>query len=109
MNLRRALPRRASSDRRRSAAAARTRQRLWAMVAVFGLMALLPLVKLVGVQFADASEIAAKGLEQRQRTETIPALRGSILDRNGVELAVSVPATTVAVNRVVLARAAITE
>lgn len=89
--------------------ALRTRNRLWAMVGVFGVLALLPLVKLVGVQFTGASEIAAKGLQQRQRTETVPALRGSILDRNGVELAVSVPATTVAVNRVLLTKAGITE
>lgn len=79
------------------------------MVGALGLLALLPLVKLVSVQFADASAIAAQGLEQRQRTETLPALRGSILDRNGVELAVSVPATTVAVNRVALTRAGITD
>ncbi len=88
---------------------ARTRQRLWAMVGVFGVLALLPLVKLVGVQFTDASTIAAKGLEQRQRTESIPALRGSILDRNGVELAVSVPSRTVAVSRPALAKVGINE
>ncbi len=85
----------------------RTRRRLWAMVAVFGVLALLPLVKLVGVQFADASALAAVGLEQRQSTETVPALRGSILDRNGTELAISVPRTTVAVNKVLLADAGI--
>lgn len=79
------------------------------MVATFGILALLPLAKLVSVQFTDASSIAAKGLEQRQRSETIPALRGSILDRNGVELAVSVPSVTVAINRVVLAKAGISE
>lgn len=79
------------------------------MVAAFGVLALLPLVKLVGVQFADASTLAAQGLEQRQRTETIPAQRGSILDRNGTELAISVPRTTVAVNKVLLAQAGISE
>ena len=87
----------------------RTRRRLWGMVAAFGVLALLPLVKLVGVQFADASTLAAEGLQQRQRTESIPAPRGSILDRNGSELAISVPRTTVAVNKVVLARAGISD
>jgi cell division protein FtsI (penicillin-binding protein 3) len=87
----------------------RTRRRLWAMVGAFGVLALLPLVKLVGVQFADASTLAAEGLEQRQRTEEIPAQRGSILDRNGTELAISVPRTTVAVSRVKLAEAGISD
>ncbi|UDY35972.1 peptidoglycan D,D-transpeptidase FtsI family protein [Dermatobacter hominis] len=77
------------------------------MVGAFGVLALLPLVKLVGVQFTDASALAAEGLEQRQRTETIPAQRGSILDRNGTELAMSVPRTTVAVSKVRLAEAGI--
>ena len=88
---------------------ARTRRRLWGVVAAFGVLALLPLVKLVGVQFADASTLAAEGLQQRQRTESIPAPRGSILDRNGSELAISVPRTTVAGNKVLLGRAGISD
>jgi len=79
------------------------------MVAVFGLLAVLPLVKLVGVQFADAAALAEQGREQRQRTVAIPALRGSILDRNGVEMALSVPRKTVAVSKVRLAAAGITD
>lgn len=79
------------------------------MVVAFGVLAILPLVKLVGVQFADAAVIAQAGREQRQRTVAIPALRGSILDRTGVELALSVPRKTVAVSKVRLADAGITD
>ena len=107
------MPRTSTSHRQsgvdHAAETARTRRRLWGMVAAFGVLALLPLVKLVGVQFADASALAAEGLEQRQRTETIPAQRGSILDRNGTELAISVPRTTVAVSKVRLAAAGISD
>ena len=87
----------------------RARRRLWGMVAAFGVLALLPLAKLVSVQFADASTLAAQGVEQRQRTERIDAQRGSILDRNGTELAISVPRSTVAVNKVLLAKAGISD
>ena len=84
-----------------------TRKRLYLVGAVLGVLALLPLVKLVGVQFTDASALAAKGLSQRRTTETIPGRRGAILDRNGVELAISVPRSQVAVNRVLLAKAGV--
>lgn len=81
-----------------------TRHRLYVVGAVLGVLALLPLVKLVGVQFTDASALAAKGVNQRRSTEEIPAQRGAILDRKGVELAISVGRSSVAVNRVLLKR-----
>ena len=84
-----------------------TRRRLYLVGAFLGVLALLPLVKLVGVQFRDASELARKGVEQRRDTEVIPAQRGAILDRNGVELAISVPRSRMAVNRVLLADAGV--
>jgi cell division protein FtsI (penicillin-binding protein 3) len=80
----------------------RTRRRLYVVAAVLGVMALLPLVKLVGVQLTDASALAARGRKQGRSEVTIPAMRGSILDRNGVELAISVPRSLVAVDRVKL-------
>ena len=98
---RRPAPRRTAADR---ADHEQTRKRLYLVGAVLGVLALLPLVKLVGVQFTDASALAGKGLDQRRTTETIPAARGAILDRNGVELAISVPRSKVAVNRVILTK-----
>lgn len=46
--------------------------------------------RLFEVQGADAAELAQRGFDQRVRHETIPAKRGTIFDRDGVELAVTV-------------------
>ena len=65
---------------------------------VLGLLALLPLLKLIGVQISDSDELVAKGEDQRVRRVELPAQRGSILDRNGVELAISIPRQRVVTN-----------
>ena len=49
----------------------RTRRRLYVVAAVLGVMALLPLVKLVGVQLTDASALAARGRKQGRSEVTI--------------------------------------
>jgi cell division protein FtsI (penicillin-binding protein 3) len=65
---------------------------------VLGLLALLPMLKLIGVQVSDSDELVAKGEDQRVRRVELPAQRGSILDRNGVELAISIPRQRVVTN-----------
>lgn len=70
---------------------------------VLCLLAALPLWKLVGVQLRDGSDLAARGETQRVRTVKMPAQRGSIIDRNGVELAISLPRKRVVTNMRVLA------
>ncbi len=65
---------------------------------VLGLLALLPMLKLIGVQVSDGDELVAKGEDQRIRHVEMPAQRGSILDRNGVELAISIPRKRVVTN-----------
>jgi cell division protein FtsI (penicillin-binding protein 3) len=52
-------------------------------------------VRLIDVQARDRGHYARLGLNQRARTVVVPAQRGSVLDRNGNELAISVPATTI--------------
>lgn len=52
-------------------------------------------VRLVQVQALQAGRYAAYGVSERLRTEPIPALRGSITDRNGAVLAMSVALKTV--------------
>jgi cell division protein FtsI (penicillin-binding protein 3) len=74
------------------------RTRLLVMGGVLGVLAILPLTKLVGVQLRDGSELVAKGEDQRVRSVELPAQRGSILDRNGVELAISIPRLRVVTN-----------
>jgi cell division protein FtsI (penicillin-binding protein 3) len=46
--------------------------------------------RLFQVQGADAAVLTQRGFDQRVRHETIPAKRGTIYDRDGIELAVTV-------------------
>jgi len=54
--------------------------------------------RLTVVQGAHAEEFAARGLEQRLQSETLAADRGTIFDRDGRELAVTVEGVTVYAN-----------
>lgn len=54
--------------------------------------------RLFQVQAVHAAEYAADGADQRVRNEALPAARGTIFDRDGVELAVTISATTVVAN-----------
>ena len=47
--------------------------------------------RLVYFQILDSERYIAHGVSQRMKTEKVFAQRGSILDRYGVDLAVSVP------------------
>ena len=62
---------------------------------VFSLFA----VQLVRIQGLDAAAVAAEALSQRNRTEVLPALRGQILDSEGVVLAQSIETRTVTVDQ----------
>ncbi|HEY3208320.1 MAG TPA: penicillin-binding protein 2 [Actinomycetota bacterium] len=53
------------------------------------------LVRLVQLQIRDAPSYRALARDQRVRTITLPAARGSLLDRNREELALSLPAKAV--------------
>src|SRR5262245_15190701 len=51
--------------------------------------------RLVDLQARDQTHLKALGVGQRVQTTTLPAERGAIFDRNGVDLALSVPQTTI--------------
>ena len=51
-------------------------------------------VKLVAIQGVDSARYLAAGGSEWQSTVTLPGERGAILDRNGYELAMSIPQTT---------------
>ena len=51
--------------------------------------------KLVVIQGFDSARYAAVGASEWKHTVNLPAERGAILDRNGDELAMSVPQTTI--------------
>jgi cell division protein FtsI (penicillin-binding protein 3) len=55
-------------------------------------------VRLVFIQGIDAAHYTAYGESQRVRTVALPASRGSISDRNGFDLAISVPRPTIWAN-----------
>jgi cell division protein FtsI (penicillin-binding protein 3) len=55
--------------------------------------------QLLRLQGFDASAVSADAQSQRTTTEVLPALRGSILDRNGTVLASSVERRTVTVDQ----------
>lgn len=68
------------------------------IVAVFVFCALafaLVLARVIVLQVSEADELRAAGLDQRTTVITIKASRGSLLDRTGQELALSVPKPTV--------------
>lgn len=52
-------------------------------------------IKLVIIQGVSSSHYLAAGGSEWEQTVTLPAQRGGILDRNGVELAMSIPQTTI--------------
>jgi cell division protein FtsI (penicillin-binding protein 3) len=52
-------------------------------------------LRLGSLQVVSADEYASKGAAQRIRTVPLPAERGTILDRDGMELALSVPQHTI--------------
>jgi cell division protein FtsI (penicillin-binding protein 3) len=78
------------------------RRRVVIVASVLAALALLPTLKLIGVQLSGDDELVARGEDQRVRRVEMPAQRGSILDRNGVELAISIPRQRVVTNMALL-------
>jgi cell division protein FtsI (penicillin-binding protein 3) len=88
---------RASSVRRR-APAPPTRppvERLVALLAIVALAFTGILARLIVIQVGDASALSSMAVDQRARDLTITAARGTIFDRSGRELAMSLPARDV--------------
>jgi len=79
------LPRRTHSEQRRLVAL------VVVAVVAFGAVAW----RVGSLQVLQADELAAIGEQQRTRVTAIPAARGSILDRNGDDLALSIPSATI--------------
>jgi cell division protein FtsI (penicillin-binding protein 3) len=73
-------------------------RRLVALLAALSLGFAGILARLVLLQVRDASAYQALARNQRVRTITLPATRGTIFDRDGNALAMSVPATAVYVD-----------
>lgn len=74
------------------------RRRLLSVLVVMLLAFGAIVVRLAQVQAFDAGRYAALGESQRVRLVQLPAERGSIFDRNGQDLALSMPQTTIWAN-----------
>lgn len=101
----RPVTRRAPSRKLRPARALRSRRsspipprRFIALLVALTLGFAAIIVRLVYVQGIEAAHYKAYGESQRVRTIALPAARGSISDRNGFDLAISVPRPTIWAN-----------
>ncbi len=74
------------------------RYRLAALLVVLVLLFVVVGVRLVDVQAMSSEHYTALGADQRLRSVELAAERGSIFDRTGIDLAVSVPQQTVWAN-----------
>jgi cell division protein FtsI (penicillin-binding protein 3) len=71
------------------------RRRLIALIIVSSIVLTVLVGRVFVLQTASASDFRQAGLDQRRATVTLRADRGTIFDRNGTELAMSVPATSI--------------
>jgi cell division protein FtsI (penicillin-binding protein 3) len=85
-------------------------RRVRILLAVFAVVFAVTLVRAAWLQTVQASSLAHRGASQQRETLTVPAGRGTIFDRTGVQLAIGEQATTVYANprEIVNARAVAT-
>ena len=74
------------------------RRRLLVLLAVLASLFAILASKVVDLQVLNPSRYVAFGTAQRTNTQVLAAERGSILDRNGAEMAISKPARSVFVD-----------
>ncbi len=73
-------------------------RRLLIVLGVFILLFLIIIGYVVDIQMVEPQKYIAYGASQRERSQVLAADRGSIVDRNGTELAISRPAKSVFVD-----------
>jgi cell division protein FtsI (penicillin-binding protein 3) len=73
-------------------------RRVRVLLAVFAVVFAVTLVRAAWLQTVQASSLADKGASQQHETLTVPAGRGTVFDRTGVQLAIGEQATTVYAN-----------
>lgn len=90
-----AKPKRKRPAHRRTGLPRQSRRRLFALLMVSALAFSAIGVKLLSIQALNSSRLVEASLAQSEKSVTLPALRGSILARNGDELALSEMRATV--------------
>lgn len=74
------------------------RRRLITALVVIGAILLGLILRVAYLQTTEADNLRSAAADQWTRSVTIPAQRGTVFDRHGAELAMSVPAVTVSIN-----------
>lgn len=74
------------------------KKRLIIMLVVFALVVTVLMGRLAYIQFVQGSELQKKAFIQQNTSRTISPIRGTIYDRNGKKLAISVQAATITCN-----------
>ena len=77
-------------------------KRIQAAVAIIAIIFLLFAIRLIDLQALRSSELMFKASGELQRTATIPAPRGAIVDANGIELARSVLSYRIVVDQLLI-------
>ena len=72
------------------------KKRLIFLLSVFSLTVVVLIGRLAYIQFVQGNELQKKAFEQQNRGRTISSIRGTIYDRNGKKLAISVQVATIA-------------
>jgi cell division protein FtsI/penicillin-binding protein 2 len=83
------------TKRRRRPSTKLADRRLRVLLAVFVVVFGVTLARAAWLQTVQASSLAAKGASQQRESIVVPAGRGTIFDRSGVQLAIGEQATTV--------------
>jgi len=74
------------------------KKRLIIILILFTVVVAILLVRLGYIQFVQGEELQKKAFEQQNSSRTISPIRGTIYDRNGKKLAISVQAATISCN-----------
>ena len=74
------------------------KKRILALLCIFTLIVVILIGRLTVIQFVDGSELQKKAFEQQNRGRAISPIRGTIYDRNGKKLAISVQVATISCN-----------
>ncbi|WP_245850492.1 penicillin-binding transpeptidase domain-containing protein [Longimonas halophila] len=63
--------------------------RIYVVLTLLGLVPLVIVARIAFIHLAEGDELRAQGQQQARSEQTIPAMRGAILDRNGHALAIN--------------------
>jgi len=74
------------------------KKRMLVLLCMFAVFVAVLIGRLAVIQFVDGSELQKKAFEQQNRGRAISPIRGTIYDRNGKKLAISVQVATISCN-----------